>query len=376
MTLLITADLTVIALVTCLALATTWLTPPTLPFGVRVTAARVADPAVLAQRRQFRHGTIAAAALAGTVSIPLLLGSAGSAVIGSTATALGVVDLLLYHRAYRQVRAAKLSGGWRSEHRQGITVDTSFRTDPIRLPWHWLAPPTVIAFVSATIGWWRYDSLGTTLPQFQGYGLDAAERQPTSYLNAFEPVLLQTGITLAVPLLVLLVLRSRPDLDAARPVGSARRYRVYLGGVARLLLLGAACLNLGLLVTALQLWGVVATSTAWRVGTYLPLAALVVILLIWQHRVGHAGHRLPAQPGEPEEDSGVVQRDDDRHWMLAGTVYLNRRDPAVFVHTRIGTRWTLNLGHPIAWLVVTAVLTVGLLAAVGVIDLPRRETLN
>jgi uncharacterized membrane protein len=372
---LIAADLTVIAVVTCLALATIAFAPPSLPFGVRVTADRAADPAVSAHRRRFRRTTMAVAVIAGVVSIPLLSALEAPAVVGGTATALVVAELLLYHRAHRALRAAKQSGGWQSGQRHGVTVDTSFRTDPIRLPRLWLLPALAIACAGAVTGGWRYDDLAATLPRFGGYGLDPAQRQPTTVLHAFEPVLLQAGIAVVVPVLTLLVLRSRPYLDAARPVSSARRYRAYLSGLARLLLFGAACLNLGIFVTAVQLWGLIADSPAWRAATYLPLAAFVVMLVIWQLRVGHAGHRLPAGPGEDEENSGIVQRDDDRYWFLAGTAYLNRGDPAVFVHARTGTFWTLNLGHPVAWLLVAAVVTVAVLAAVGAVDPPRRESL-
>ncbi len=174
---------------------------------------------------------------------------------------------------------------------------------------------------------------------------------------------------------VLVVLRARPDLDAARPTGSARRYRVYLRGIAALSLLSAACLNLGLLISALLLWEVIPPTIAWQAATCLPLAAMVAGWLVWETKVGQAGHRLAALPGEDQEDSGVAQRDDDRHWFLAGTVYANRRDPALLLHARLGSSWTINLGHPVAWLLIAALAGFVLLALLGVIDLPQKRSL-
>ncbi len=137
----------------------------------------------------------------------------------------------------------------------------------------------------------------------------------------------QLAIGLVVLATIYVVLRARPDLDAAKPRGSARRYRVHLRGVAVLWLVSAACLGLGLLLSALLLWEIVPFTLFWRVIAYVPLAAPLVPWLIWEVRVGRAGHRLPALPGEEEEESGVVQRDDDRHWFLAGAVYANRPIP-------------------------------------------------
>lgn len=373
--LLIAADLATVALVTCLMLALPVLARPTLPFGVRVASERVADPAIVAQRRTFARLVGLVAAIAVITSIPALLAADHPAVLGAVATALTMADLLLYYRAHRKVRAAKDAGGWTAERRQGITVDTTFRTDPVRVPWAWGLPALATLLLTAGIGWSRYGGPPDTVPLFLGYGVAPAQREPATLLNVFEPVVYQTALTLLILPVVLIVLRARPDLDAARPKGSARRYRVYLHGVAALSLLSAACLNLGLLVSALQLWEVITPAVVWQVAACLPLVALLAGWMVWEMKVGQAGHRLTALPGEEAEDSGVAQRDDDRHWFLAGTVYVNRRDSALLIHARIGTSWTLNLGHPIAWLLVAVLAGFGLLALFGVIDLPEKRSL-
>jgi uncharacterized membrane protein len=83
---------------------------------------------------------------------------------------------------------------------------------------------------------------------------------------------------------------------------------------------------------------------------------------------------LPALPGEHEEDTGAVQRDDDRYWYLAGMIYANRRDPAVLVHRRVGAYWTLNAGHPVAWVLIAVIVVTALLSGFDVIDLPERSS--
>ncbi|MEU8249768.1 hypothetical protein [Nonomuraea sp. NPDC048916] len=372
--------LILLALVTCLMWMLPALTRPTLPFGVRVGVQRVGDPAVISARRLYARLVVVVAVLAAAISIPALLVTGSSVVIGLAATVVIVADLLLYHRAHLTVRAAKHAGGWAADRRQAVTVDTTFRTDPVRVPWLWGLPAMAVLLLTAGLGWARYGELPATLPLFPGYGTASSKREPTTLLSAFQPVIYQVIVTLIVLAVVMVVLRARPDLDAARPKGSARRYRIYLRGVAAMSLLSAACLNLSLFLAALPLWEIVTSTIVWQVAVCVPLVALLGGWLAWEVKVGQAGHRLPALPGEEREDSGIDQRDDDRHWFLAGAVYVNRRDPALLVHARLGSAsWTLNLGHPIAWLLIgvlaVALAVFAVLALAGVVDPPQRHNL-
>ncbi len=84
----------------------------------------------------------------------------------------------------------------------------------------------------------------------------------------------------------------------------------------------------------------------------LPILAGLVVTLVVAFRTGQGGSRLPAPEGaEPEEDTGVVRRDDDRYWHGFGSLYVNRADPAIFVAKRFGIGWTVNFGNPRALLV-------------------------
>jgi uncharacterized membrane protein len=45
----------------------------------------------------------------------------------------------------------------------------------------------------------------------------------------------------------------------------------------------------------------------------------------------------------------------DSCWFVGGHLYVNRADPTLFVEKRTGLGYTLNLGNPVAWLVVIAI---------------------
>ena len=358
--------LLLVAAVTVLAALLPGLARPTLPFGVRITHDRVADPAVTHQKAVYLRLLLVAALLAAAGAI-----LAGGGLVWPSV--LVVVDFALYLRAHHALRVAKRNGRWGRGEREGVTVDTSFRTDPVRLPWVHLVPAAVVLAATAATGLARYGDLPADLVRFTGFGVDPEGTEAVTLARAFEPVLIQLGVVVLVPLVAIAVLRARPDLDAARPRGSARRYRVYLRGVATMTFWLAAALTLGLAVSALQVWHLLPAVTGWRIATYVPLAAMVVVLVVWDRRVGSAGHRLPAEPGEENEESPVVQRDDDDHWYLGGLVYVNRQDPAAFVHARIGHSWTMNLANPVTWLVLAVVLL--LLAAALTGAVPERESL-
>lgn len=369
----IVADLLIVVLVSTVAWAIPVLARPDLPFGVRVPPSRVADPVVAAERQRYVRRIVGLAAIAAVLSAALLLIERPTHAPSVIATTLGAADAVAYVRANRRIRAVKTAENWYLGSRQGVTVDTTLRTARVPVPAGWFLPAAGVLLVTLAVGVARYSGLPDTLPAPRSLGVDSGERVTTTPATAFAPVLVQAVLALLTPLLAAGLTRTRPELDAARPQGSARRYRVYLTWVVRLIAVTAGCGNLAALFFALQLWEIWTPSVPLNALTCLPLAAAFAVWLWFEFRVGQAGHRLPAEPGEAEETSPLVQRDDDRHWHLAGFVYANRTDPALFVHQRAGgPTWTMNLGHPVSCAVLAALALLGVLVAVGVVPLSAR----
>jgi uncharacterized membrane protein len=376
---LVTLLLTV-ALATAVWRAVPALARPALPFGVAVPPDRIDDPAIRKARNRFARTVLVCGALTAALALPAALLLDPAVVTAATVLALVLADTAAYALAGRQVRAAKAAGDWYAGATQAVTADLGFRTDPVRVPCPWAAPAVLILAATAAIGLARAGSLPATLPGLDGLTLDSGPRVPASFLAAANPVLAQAALTLIVPLLLAAIMKSRPEIDAARPADSARRYRAYLQALAKLLLFTATCANLTLLGIALRLWEILPPSTIATIAIFTPLLAAAAAAVRFELRVGAGGHRLPG--GEPE-DTGVVQRDDDRHWHLGGFVYANRNDPAFLVHQRAGgSQWTVNLGHPAGWgvaallvLVTAASIGAAVLDGLGVVDLPNTRGL-
>jgi hypothetical protein len=59
------------------------------------------------------------------------------------------------------------------------------------------------------------------------------------------------------------------------------------------------------------------------------------------------------------------------HWRF-GQLYRNPSDPALFVPTRDGTRWTLNFGRPVAAVLMGVLLGVGIIGPALILALSLR----
>ena len=164
--------------------------------------------------------------------------------------------------------------------------------------------------------------------------------------------------------LMLIVYRSRPDIEAADPVASALRYRRFLAAYTRALLTLIALVDTSLLLVALRDWQVYQLPGIGRALPALPFAAGVLLLAAVALRAGQGGSRLNGNVRGLAPATGT-DRDDDRFWK-AGLLYVNRDDPAIVVGARFGAGWTLNLGNAAAWLIIAGIVaTPAGLAVIG-----------
>ncbi|MCZ9884586.1 DUF1648 domain-containing protein [Arthrobacter sp. B2a2-09] len=342
------------ALVLAIALVLPSINSPTVPFGVRVPAERADDPAVVRQTRIYRWRVL----LSGIVAA--VLGSVTYGVTGETLLLpLAVVVLVgvwygCFFLANHEIRTAKAAGGWYKGVHQGIAVDTELRTDPPRFPWLWLAPALIITLATVVIGVIIYPSMPEVLNvHYTAKGMPN-RLAAKSVGTAFSLVFVQIGVTaLLVGIAAAIVFRSRPDIDPAHPVGSARWHRRYMSLGAKALLGLVAMIDLGMLGSSLLMW--TGTVTPWApMVVVLPILAAVavaVVVLARNNRERDLG----------EEDTGLTHREDDKYWR-GGLFYINREDHALMVPRRFGLGWALNFGNPRA-----AMLLAGIVALIGLL---------
>jgi len=100
-----------------------------------------------------------------------------------------------------------------------------------------------------------------------------------------------------------------------------------------------------------------------------PVPSLILALLFllfvvgWLIYTGQGGEHLPRAASEPSpapEELPTGDRTPDQCWK-AGVIYVNRNDPAVLVEKRFGVGYTLNLGHPVSWILLGSLILIPLL---------------
>jgi uncharacterized membrane protein len=315
-------------------------TRPALQFGVRVPPERAGAPVVKRERRAYYWRT-AAIGVCCTIVAVTVQGHWPPWLTRVILLPELAADFGCFWVARREIAAVKKAGDWFAGMRQTVVADTSWRTDPPRFPVRWLIPGLAVIAATVAVAALRYPALPSSIVNAAGH------RVP----KAAVTVLVLAGqlyFTTVYGGLMVIVFRSRPDVEAADPAASALRYRRFLAAVTRALLTLAALMDVSLLLIALPDWQVYRLPGIGRALPLLPFVAGVLLLGAVVLRAGQGGSRLNGNVRGLARGAGT-DRDDDRFWK-AGLLYVNRDDPAVVVGARFGVGWTLNFGNRTAWL--------------------------
>ena len=331
-----------------------WLIPavtrPTVAFGVRIPPDKVDAAIIDRQRHRYRRRIL----LGGSCLVPLataaLILTEHPAVVPVAVVTMLAVGLSSYLPAHFAIAAAKRDENWYAGLRQRVAVDTSLRTDPPRFPWLWAVPAVVVLIGTAVLGVLLYPSLPDRIALHFGAGGQPDRYATTSIGAVFATVFVQAFLTVLILGMNWLVLRARPELDVDDPSSSARRHRHWVTRVVRALLVLLTALNLSMALTALASWRVLDPG-AWLTAAILTPTALAGVLVVAMMIRGRTRQPAAADGGKAR----VAERDDDRYWR-GGLLYVNRNDPAVLVPKRFGIGWTLNVGNPLGWMIIGALV--------------------
>ena len=332
-------------------------TRPTVQFGVRVPPERTGAPVIRRERRAYYWRT-AAIGVCCTVIALSTRGYGSWWLSRIILLAEMAADFGCFWAARRKIAAVKNADNWFAGLRQTIVTDTSWRTDPPRFPVRWLIPALAVIAATAAVGALRYPGLPAHIVTAPGHRVSKSAISVLIVAGQLYFTAMYSG-------LMLIVHRSRPEIEAADPAASTLRYRRFLGAFTRALLILVALLDTSLLLIALRDWQVYRLSGTGQVLLALPIVAGVLLVVAVATRAGQGGSRLNGNVRGLALASGT-DRDDDRFWK-AGLFYVNRDDPAILVGARFGIGWTLNVGNPVAWLLLGgAVATLAGLAVTGV----------
>lgn len=211
----------------------------------------------------------------------------------------------------------------------------------------------LVIMATATFLLLEYPSLPDLLPVHFARGV-ADGWQYRTLPRVLIPVGVQMMLSATFGTVALLLL-SRPhgDLDRAAPdvrAAAVAAEAVVLLAFIWVLFQGYAAFSLA------QLW--VSNGASLPLYNLVEIAGVVASLV-----VAVRAHRGFGRP-EPRPF-------DATHWRL-GQLYKNPDDPALFVPTRDGRRWTLNFGRPVAGALLGVVLVAGVLGPTAMLALAFR----
>ena len=201
----------------------------------------------------------------------------------------------------------------------------------------------------------RYDALPALLPvHFNRAGVPDGWQYRTVG-RVLMPVFVQLALALSMGAIAALLL-SRSTTDHAPDAPDVRAASAASETV----------LLMALIWVAFQAYAAIALVQMWsgtRAGLGPVYTALEAAGLLLTVGVAVRGHRRVGRP--------VARPFVPEHWRF-GQLYKNADDPALFVPTRDGSRWTLNFGRPLAAALLGVVLAVGVVGPTLILVLALR----
>jgi uncharacterized membrane protein len=218
-----------------------------------------------------------------------------------------------------------------------------------------------VAASVATIAWSvafllaRYPRLPWLLPvHFKANG-DPNGWQYKTYWRVLLPVFVQFALSLILAAIGTLLL-SRPHGEHDEDAPDVKAAAAAAEAVALLALIWVAFQ--GYVAIALTLMWQTERAGLGSWYTYLELTGIILTIIVSIRAHAKLGRPTP-RPFVPE------------HWRY-GQLYKNPDDPALFVPTRNGTRWTLNFGRPVAAALMGVILAIGIVGPAMILSLLLR----
>jgi uncharacterized membrane protein len=220
---------------------------------------------------------------------------------------------------------------------------------------------SILAFTAAFLAA-RYGSLPDLLPvHFKGDGFPNGWQYKTPW-RVLIPLLVQAALASTLGSIAMLLLSRSDGASVAGSDGD----RTVPADVHAAATAAEAVILIALIWIAFQAYAALALAAMWQrqragLGVWYPRWEYVGIVLTIA-----VGVRAQRCVGRPEPRLFVAQ-----HWRF-GQLYKNPDDPALFVPTRDGSRWTLNFGRPIAAALIALILGLGVLGPTIILGLLLR----
>ena len=341
--------------------ATPWFMKKNECFAVTIPESAQADVRFLAFRKRY-----AAAVLAVTLICTVALGVVSNVVLGKMSSATDAASLnailavaivaaatipliasfalMLHYR--KRVKAIKREEGWKAERDEAVAlIGFEEAPAPPSLAWNVVYVPIVL--ITLAIGLALYPSTPDLVPTHIDFAGNVNQWTPKGPALIAFPLLVEVFMAACFIFSHWMTIRSKKDVDPARPAISAYAYGAFARAECILLLVGGsvltAVLGIVMILMMTEFLSMLVTMVLIIVATLVFVGATIAFSIVY----GQSGSRLVKRL----EENGDIIADNDEHWK-AGIFYWNKDDASLILPKRFGVGWTMNWARPAAWAIV------------------------
>ena len=341
--------------------ATPWFMKKGECFAVTIPESAQADERFLAFRKRY-----AAAVLAVTLICAVALGVVSNVVLGkmssvtdaaslnailvaaivATATIPLIASFALMLHYRKKVKAIKREEGWKAERDEAVAlIGFEEAPAPPSLAWNVVYVPIVL--ITLALGLALYPSTPDLVPTHIDFAGNVNQWTPKGPALIAFPLLVEVFMAACFIFSHWMTIRSKKDVDPARPAISAYAYGAFARAECILLLVSGsvltAVLGIVMILMMAETLSMLVTMVLIIVATLVFVGAMIAFSVVY----GQSGSRLVKRL---EENGGIIA-DNDEHWK-AGIFYWNKDDASLILPKRFGVGWTMNWARPAAWLIV------------------------
>lgn len=341
--------------------ATPWFMKKSECFAVTIPESEHADERFISFRKRYAVAVLAVTLIC-AVSLALVssvaLGKMGSAadaassdailaaaiVVAATVPLVVSFALMLHYR--KRVKAIKREEGWKAERDEAVAlIGFEEAPTPPSLAWNVVYVP--IALITLAIGLVLYPSAPDLVPTHFDFAGNVNQWTPKGPALIAFPLLFEAFMAACFIFSHWMTIRSKKDIDPARPAISAYAYGAFARAECILLLVGGSVLTavLGIVMVLMmtEVLSLFVTMALIIVVTLVFVGAVIAVSVVY----GQSGSRLVKRLKE----NGDIIADNDEHWK-AGIFYWNKDDASLFLPKRFGVGWTMNWARPATWVIV------------------------
>ena len=197
-----------------------------------------------------------------------------------------------------------------------------------------------IVLITLAIGLALYPSVPDMVPTHFDFAGNVNQWTPKGPALIAFPLLFEVFMAACFIFSHWMTIRSKKDIDPARPAISAYAYGAFARAECILLLVGGSVLTvvLGIVMILMmtEVLSLFVTMALIFAATVIFVGATIAVSIVY----GQSGSRLIKRL----EENGDIIADNDEHW--------NKDDASLVLPKRFGVGWTMNWARPATWVVV------------------------